>query len=314
VAAHTAAWVRGLQRAGVAACAKHFPGHGDTTADSHVALPIAAEDPRVRALEPFKSAIAAGVRAIMSAHIVAPALDDLPATISPRIMTALLRHELGFAGVAVSDGLDMAGLTATRGIPEAAVLAIAAGCDALVVGGGPNDAEVVDAIVDAIVAAVESGRLAERRLAEAAGRVGAVVTAPSEHLHPDAEVGLAAARLAVCADGDVSIHGKARLVHLESPGSIAAGDVPWGLGPALADCGVRHTESGRTVIEVRDLQRRPEHQAAVDSLLRQHPDAILVEMGVPAQRPARARAYLATHGSARVCAIAAVELMTGARA
>jgi beta-N-acetylhexosaminidase len=68
------------------------------------------------------------------------------------------------------------------------------------------------------------------------------------------------------------------------------------------------------VIEVRDLQRRPEHQAAVDSLLRQHPDAILVEMGVPAQRPARARAYLATHGSARVCAIAAVELMTGARA
>src|SRR4029077_581639 len=100
VARQTAAWVAGLEEAGVAACVKHFPGHGDTSIDSHLALPVVNDDPHASgALEPFRAAIAAGVRAVMSAHIVVPSIDGVPATISAEVMTGLLRGELGFDGL-----------------------------------------------------------------------------------------------------------------------------------------------------------------------------------------------------------------------
>ena len=315
VAGQTAAWIAGLQGAGVAACAKHFPGHGDTAVDSHFALPVAGEDPRVGALEPFKAAIAAGVRAIMSAHIVAPSLDELPATISPRIMTGLLRDELGFEGVAITDGLEMAGLTGERSVPEAAVLALAAGCDALCIGGGLDDEATVDAIVAAIVDAVEKGRLSEERLHQAARRVESFTSPPVGAARTagggGGDVGLEAARRAVCVDGDVRVGPEATVIRLDSSRSIPAGTVPWGMSEALAGRGVRVTSGGgRVVIAVRSLNRQPENQARAEDLLARHPDAILVEMGVPAYRPPRARAYVATFGSARVCAEAAAELMT----
>src|SRR5204862_273644 len=91
VARHTAAYIEGMQDAGVASCAKHFPGHGDTAIDSHLDLPAVAEDPHLRALGPFASAIEYGVQSIMSAHVVVSAIDDAPVTLSPRIMTGLLR-------------------------------------------------------------------------------------------------------------------------------------------------------------------------------------------------------------------------------
>src|SRR3981081_4169163 len=119
VSAHTSAWIEGLQSAGVAACAKHFPGHGDTSVDSHLALPVVTEDPHERALAPFQAAIASGVRAIMSAHILVPAIDDVLGTISRRIMTDLLRQELGFRGLAITDGLEMRGLSAGYGAAAA---------------------------------------------------------------------------------------------------------------------------------------------------------------------------------------------------
>jgi beta-N-acetylhexosaminidase len=103
VADHTAAWVRGLQAQGVAACVKHFPGHGATRADSHVEMPVLE---RVE-LAPFQAAIAAGVLAVMPAHAVAPGYDDRPATLSRRLIAGLLRAELGFDGLVVSDGMDM---------------------------------------------------------------------------------------------------------------------------------------------------------------------------------------------------------------
>ena len=307
VSRHAAAWIEGMQGAGVAATAKHFPGHGDTALDSHVAVPVATDDPRLRALEPFKAAIAAGVRAIMSAHIVVPALDDLPATISPRIMTELLRDELGFGGVAISDGLDMAGLSAERGIPEAGVLALAAGCDVLCIGGGPSDESVVDALVSAIVTAVEDGRLSEDRLHGMANlKISPPFTGESPAQRAEGVVP-EASRRAICSDGDIHVGGEVNLIHVDSPGSIAAGDIPWGLGSSLTNRGVRITPKGRVVIEVRDLARR--NQAAVEELLARHPDAVLVEMGVPAYRPPQARAYVATHGSARVLADAAAAKM-----
>lgn len=179
VARHTAAWIRGLQSAGIAASAKHFPGHGDTDTDSHLALPVVdlpLEELRERELLPFRAAIAAGTRTIMTSHILLPQLDaENPATLSPRILHGLLREEMGFEGVIVSDALDMKGASGVHGIPEAAVRALAAGCDLLCIGSN-NTGEQMDEILAAIAAAVASGRLPESRVREAAGRVRGLAT------------------------------------------------------------------------------------------------------------------------------------------
>ncbi|WP_406838825.1 glycoside hydrolase family 3 protein [Streptomyces sp. AHU1] len=178
VARHTAAYVTGLQAAGVAACTKHFPGHGDTAVDSHHALPRIDADLSVlqsRELVPFRAAIAAGSRAVMSAHILVPALDpDRPATLSRRILTGLLREELGYDGLIVTDGMEMQAIAATYGIERGSVLAIAAGADAICVGGGLADDDTVRRLRDALVSAVRSGELSEERLADAADRVRAL--------------------------------------------------------------------------------------------------------------------------------------------
>ncbi|MFF2096358.1 glycoside hydrolase family 3 protein [Streptomyces sp. NPDC058202] len=178
VARHTAAYVTGLQAAGVAACTKHFPGHGDTAVDSHHALPRIDADLSVlqaRELAPFRAAIAAGSRAVMSAHILVPALDpDRPATLSRRILTGLLREELGYQGLIVTDGMEMQAIAATYGIERGSVLAIAAGADAICVGGGLADDDTVRRLRDALVTAVRAGDLAEERLADAANRVRAL--------------------------------------------------------------------------------------------------------------------------------------------
>ncbi|MER5469705.1 glycoside hydrolase family 3 protein [Streptomyces sp. NPDC002935] len=178
VARHTAAYVTGLQAAGVAACTKHFPGHGDTAVDSHHALPRIDADLSVlqsRELVPFRAAIAAGSRAVMSAHILVPALDpDRPATLSRRILTGLLREELGYDGLIVTDGMEMQAISATYGIERGSVLAIAAGADAICVGGGLADDDTVRRLRDALVSAVRAGELPEERLADAANRVRAL--------------------------------------------------------------------------------------------------------------------------------------------
>ncbi|WP_405916157.1 glycoside hydrolase family 3 protein [Streptomyces sp. NBC_00728] len=178
VARHTAAYVTGLQAAGVAACTKHFPGHGDTAVDSHHALPRIDADLSVlqsRELVPFRAAIAAGSRAVMSAHILVPALDpDRPATLSRRILTGLLREELGYDGLIVTDGMEMQAIAATYGIERGSVLAIAAGADAICVGGGLADDDTVRRLRDALVSAVRAGELPEERLADAADRVRAL--------------------------------------------------------------------------------------------------------------------------------------------
>ncbi|MFD9466073.1 glycoside hydrolase family 3 protein [Streptomyces sp. NPDC060027] len=178
VARHTAAYVTGLQAAGVAACTKHFPGHGDTAVDSHHALPRIDADLSVlqsREFVPFRAAIAAGSRAVMSAHILVPALDpDRPATLSRRILTGLLREELGYDGLIVTDGMEMQAISATYGIERGSVLAIAAGADAICVGGGLADDDTVRRLRDALVSAVRAGELSEERLADAANRVRAL--------------------------------------------------------------------------------------------------------------------------------------------
>jgi beta-N-acetylhexosaminidase len=165
-AALGAAIVTALQEGGVAACGKHFPGHGDTAVDSHLDLPLVEHSPdRIRRVEcvPFRAAIAAGVAFIMTAHILVPSLDEeKPATLSRRIVTGLLRQELGYEGVIVSDDLEMKAIARTWTVPDAAVQAVAAGCDALLVCGG--DVDVQAQSLEALVYAVEDGRIATKAL------------------------------------------------------------------------------------------------------------------------------------------------------
>jgi beta-N-acetylhexosaminidase len=331
VAAHTRAWVGGLQAAGVAACAKHFPGHGDTDRDSHLELPLAGDPRESGALEPFRSAIAAGVQVVMSAHIWVPSLDGVPATISRRIMGDLLRDELGFGGLVITDGLEMRGLSDELGVADSAVRALVAGCDALCIGGGLAGEDTVEEVRSAIIAAVADGRLGEDRLADAASRVDALAAWRSlQSLPPVAGrgVGLIAARQALRAEGPVRIADDALLVHMSGQQrSIAAGAVPWGLCGPLSDRGanitsleveqhtieiesILHQAKGRSlVLEVTDLHRHLWQALAVQSILRSRPEAVVIEMGLPAYPPAGVCAYIRTYGASRVSAIAAAEVM-----
>jgi beta-N-acetylhexosaminidase len=174
VSRHVAAAVRGLQAAGVAACAKHFPGHGDTVVDSHFGLPtVTATLGRLRrdTLPPFSVAVRAGVRAVMVAHLLMPEFDaENPASVSPAVIGGLLRTELSFEGLAVSDGIGMAAVRERYGLAGAAVRALAAGIDLVCVDSNSTDADL-DAITAAITAALRDGTLAEARLVEAAEKV-----------------------------------------------------------------------------------------------------------------------------------------------
>ncbi|GAA1970374.1 glycoside hydrolase family 3 N-terminal domain-containing protein [Catenulispora subtropica] len=173
-ARHSAAYVRGLQAAGVAGCAKHFPGHGDTAVDSHHGLPLVqhSDEEWDKHLAPFRAAIAAGVKSVMTAHILAPRYDaEFPSTMSRKVLIDLLRGELGFTGLVVTDGIEMGAIADTYGVAEGTVLALAAGVDAVCVGGGLRDEADYLMLRDALVDAVRAGRLPAERLHDAATRV-----------------------------------------------------------------------------------------------------------------------------------------------
>ena len=179
VSEFVAQYVRGVEENGGLATAKHFPGHGDTAADSHIDLPvIRADRQRLDSLElvPFRAAIGAGVGSIMTGHLNVPALESdpsTPATLSPHILTELLRTDLRFAGLVVTDAMDMGGITARFAPGEAAVRAVLAGADCLLM------PPVPDAAFEALQRAVKSGRISRerldasvRRILEAKARVG----------------------------------------------------------------------------------------------------------------------------------------------
>jgi beta-N-acetylhexosaminidase len=173
VATHVRAFIEGAhadRKNLVLTTAKHFPGHGDTSVDTHVNLAtIPADRERLDRLElvPFKAAIAAGVDAIMTAHIAVPALapPDLPATLSPAILTDLLRKQLGFKGLVVTDALEMAGIAKGFNSGEASVRALEAGADTLLM---PTDP---DAAIRAVLAAEQSGRLTRQRVQESVAKI-----------------------------------------------------------------------------------------------------------------------------------------------
>jgi beta-N-acetylhexosaminidase len=171
-----AAFARGLERGGVAATLKHFPGHGSTAVDSHLALPrVDAGEAtfRARDLLPFAAAISGGAaQIVMAAHVVVEAFDARrPASLSPRILTGLLRDELGFEGVACTDCLQMDAIARDPGTVAGAVAAVAAGADLVLVS---RSLALARDAAEAIAAAVETGTIPAARLSEAAGRVRAL--------------------------------------------------------------------------------------------------------------------------------------------
>jgi beta-N-acetylhexosaminidase len=272
VSRHTAAAVAGLQGACVAACTKHFPGHGRTGTDSHEAIATiegGLADLRLVDLPPFEAAIRAGTLAIMPSHLRVPELTgDLPATVSAAAITGLLRGELGFTGVIVSDALEMRATRDRFGIPGAAVLAVAAGTDLLCLGRDGSEADYL-AVRDALVAAVRDGALDGERLEEAADRVarlrGGLARARSaapagDNAGPGVglgigpavsplagpAVGLVAARRAVRVSGPHRTLSHPVIIEVEPRENIAAGRFGWGLGPwAPAGSVHRVSASGR---------------------------------------------------------------------
>ena len=172
VVAHLgAAFIRGARDNGVLTTAKHFPGHGDTATDSHIGLAVVPSNKsRLESVElvPFRAAIAAGVDSIMTAHVAVPQVTgepDVPATLSPKILTALLRGELGFQGLVVTDALEMGGITARYWTGLACVRAIQAGADMLLL---PLDADVA---INEVVRAVERGDISQSRIDESVARI-----------------------------------------------------------------------------------------------------------------------------------------------
>jgi beta-N-acetylhexosaminidase len=256
VARHTAAAVDGLQSAGVAACAKHFPGHGSTGTDTHLGVATiegSLAELRRRDLPPFAAAIRAGTIAIMPSHLRVPELTgDLPATVSAAALNGLLRGELGFTGVIVSDALEMRATRDMFGVPRAAVLAVAAGTDLLCLGRDSDEDEYL-AVRSALVDAVRDGTITGARLEEAADRVarlrGGLARTRSLRSGSPASVsaldgvGLAAARRAARMSGPRSVLSRPLIIEVEPRENIAAGRFGWGLGPWAPTGSVRRVNA-----------------------------------------------------------------------
>ena len=338
VAIQAAAAITGLQSVGVAACAKHFPGHGSTDSDSHHELPtvdVPLDVLRERDLAPFAAAIKAGTQAVMTAHIRVPVLTGaLPATFSPAALIDLLRGELGFTGVVVSDALDMKAAAAIAGsTAKAAPRALLAGSDLLCVG-GEVDQELAEATIAEIAAAVREGWLPTARLEDAAERVaalsawalaagGAGASRRSTVATGAGGIGYGAARRAVRVEGSLTGLGGPLVVQLaEKDVNMAVGDVPWGLGPHLngteqlrvsADTPldeVRAAAGTRPIVVVgRNLHRVPGASTLIESLAATNP-VVAVEMGWPsAWRPSGVRAFVTTYGASRANGWAAADAL-----
>jgi beta-N-acetylhexosaminidase len=315
VAEHTAAWTAGLQATGVAATAKHFPGHGDTSQDSHVSLPVvdrSLEELRRRELVPFAAAIDVGTRLVMTSHILLPQLDaEFPATLSYHILTGLLRAELGFSGVIVSDALDMAGASAGRGIPAASVQALRAGCDLLCLGTANTDEQLTE-IEAAVSTAIADGSLSAARLEDAARRVLALgddlaAAPPIPERVGDAWPGgeselidafdiQPTARIWRTRSSD-----RYTIVRLDTDVSPPIGKTPWGPFEGqefvvTPERSVPTLDPNEAVLVVgRDIHRHAFARATVDRLRQRHASVLVVDMGWPSDD--RRYADVATFGA-----------------
>ncbi|HLL63713.1 MAG TPA: glycoside hydrolase family 3 N-terminal domain-containing protein, partial [Propionibacteriaceae bacterium] len=319
-----------LQSTGVAATAKHFPGHGDTALDSHLALPVidrSADDLRSRELVPFVATVQAGVRLVMTSHILLPQLDtDQPTTMSAPILGGLLRAELGFDGVIVSDALDMAGAQSPGGLGETAARSLTAGCDLLCLGTDNSDADL-----SAIEQAVATGGVDPARIAEAADRVLSLADdLKTERLRLEPVDGTSTSsgpmvpndQLIRTFDVQPPTSGwrptspnAVTVVRLQARPNSASGSVPWGPPPSDSEIAVTAdrplpatpTSSEAVLVIGQDIHRHPFARAAVDRLRAEHGQVLVVDMGWPS--PDRRYADVATFGAAPMLGRALLELL-----
>lgn len=318
VAGQVAAYTEGLQAAGVVACVKHFPGHGDAGVDSHHELPellVTLKDLRRRELVPFAAAVRAGVGAVMPGHLMVPTVDRLAASVSPH-WTEILRGEMGFAGLIITDALDMRAVSARYGVPGAAVMALRAGADLLCLGNtaGIDDEQMYEDCVEAILTAVADGTVRPAALTGAARRRRLAMAARSGFLAPAAgkappvdgiaasaaelrRIGRFAAELAIRVDPALRIGAAPAVVDLRVGGNTAAGPTSRRLPDALrarwpdmavidhADPAVfaaRITATDRPVLVlVRSAVEGSAEAAQLQQILRLRPDSVVVHTGWP---------------------------------
>ena len=321
VSRHVVATIDGIQDGAVAACVKHFPGHGDTHMDSHHALPEITLDldefERVH-LEPFRAAVDAGVDAVMTAHIVVPAWGEQPATLNPRVLGML--RDWGYDGVIITDALDMAAIRETVGLGGGAAQALAAGADLLCIGNptNPGDAALPDqdeqdfrAARDGIVAALRDGSLSRARVEEAAARVASLAAklrVAAEQTHEPIEPFDAAeiVRRVVTVSGDApQATSELAVIDARRRSTLAVDSAGSYVASALAGDGLRvrldvasapDSEQDRVIDEVSAaagttvlLIDRPDTDAAQRALVERaavrDPRAVVVNVGLPTANP-----------------------------
>lgn len=348
VGRHVAAMVAGLQSGGVAACVKHFPGHGDTAVDSHLGLPhvtLPAAEVQTEHLPPFQAAIDAGVAAVMTSHVVVDAFGDLPATLDPRVLGML--RERGFAGAIVTDALDMAAIRAEFGAGPGAVRAILAGADLLCIGnpsdlgpkhGATSDLDDYAEVRDALLAAVDDGTLPiaalERASHSVAGLSERTAAASRAGGASTGEVGaFDAARVvreAIEVRGTVSVAAGDRVVldlrdrasgavaSTAEPFSVAFGAARVVVGPfggrdvvaAMCDALGGIAESSAVVALVDAVQPGSPQRRALGILAAARPSAVIVNTGLPAPDEL-ALPGLDAYGTSRVTAAVVAETLAG---
>ncbi len=347
VAAHTAEFVRGIQSVQVAACAKHFPGHGRTDTDSHLALPVAAAtlaELRGSDLVPFRAAIAAGVQAVMTAHVVYPAVDDVPATISRTFLNAVLRGECGFAGVIITDALGMAAIGDGEGSAAGAVRSLSAGADLLCL---PEGRAAQQRARDALASGIRDSDLLARRVMESAARVralakwvrpaAAAVPALGQVPDPEGAAAEAARRGLLVATERLPLTGAPYVLDAggrmsrmlddtassllgvlrdrlpavggvrltEPPGSAGQPDAAW------ADALIEQAAGRPLVLAVADAHRRRWQADLVHRVLARRPDAVVVGTGTAHDAALAAGSYLGTRGAGRANLEAAADVLLG---
>jgi beta-N-acetylhexosaminidase len=340
VAAHTVAFTEGIQSHRVAACAKHFPGHGRTDSDSHLTLPVvdaSLSDLRVCELVPFQAAIGAGIRSVMTAHVVFSAVDPAPATVSHRLLTGLLREELGFGGVIVTDALEMAAIGDDETSAQGAVRSLAAGADLLCL---PGDAAAQLLARQTLSDAIRDGAVPANRVEESAARVRALArwaqaspaSAPEPALGADAAgralivdapgVPLSAPPYVLDAGGKISsllddatgsLLGVLRRrapavdgIRLAEPAGAGLGQGPDDLDAIIERGGTRPL-----VLVVRDAHRRPWQRQLLGRVLDRRPDAIVVGTGTAHDRHLAPGRYVGTLGAGRVNLEAVADVLLG---
>lgn len=347
VAAFGEAYIEGLQSQGVSACAKHFPGHGDTAVDSHFDLPVIPHGrDRLDAVElvPFRRAIDGGVDSVMTAHVSFPSVDPepgRPATLSQEVLTGLLREDLGFDGVIVTDCMEMSAITDYSGTVEGAVQSLAAGADSVVVSHTP---EKQRAAIEAVVEAVESGRLSEARIDDSVARILALKSRAGDDgttFDPD-EVAAVADRIAgaavtVVRDEPGTLPIEARLVTVvafdgadASPVADAVGD--YGAHPLVGrlrshgvdvkfvrssppiDASALET-TGPVIVLSDDAANDPDQQASIEGFAESTGDLVVLAVRNPYDvrvLPA-ARTFVTCYDRSPACLRASADVLIGAR-